>query len=142
MISGQPTIALIDDDKVFQLIASRTIRAGNFQGRILLCTTGAEALVQLEQNADNVNELPEVIFLDINMPVVDGWAFMEEYIELKQRLRKPIRIYMVSSSVDHRDISRAQSFEDIREYICKPVTREKFAELLAFYEEEIDGGRQ
>jgi CheY-like chemotaxis protein len=142
MISAQPTIALIDDDKIFQLIASRSIRAGNFQGRILTFNNGAEALVYLEQNADDPNELPDVVFLDINMPVVDGWAFLEEYMQLKSRLKKPMRVYMVSSSVDSRDISRARSFEDIREYICKPVSQQKFAEILAFYEEEIDDSRQ
>jgi two-component system chemotaxis response regulator CheY len=141
MTSSQPTIALVDDDKIFQLIATRTIRAGNFQGRILTFNNGAEALEYLEQNANNPDELPEVIFLDINMPVIDGWGFMEEYIQLKPQLRKPSRIYMVSSSVDSRDISRAQSFEDIREYVCKPVTKEKFAEILTFYEEEIDDSR-
>ena len=141
MTSSQPTIALVDDDKIFQLIASRTIRAGNFQGRILTFNNGAEAIVYLEQNADNPDEIPDVIFLDINMPIVDGWAFLEEYIQLKPQLKKPSRIYMVSSSVDNRDISRAQSFEDIREYICKPVTKEKFTEILAVYEEEIDDSR-
>lgn len=139
MISVQPTIALVDDDKVFQLIASRSIRAGNFQGRILQFNNGGEALEHLEQNAANHDELPDVIFLDINMPVIDGWAFLEDYMLLKSRLKKTIRVYMVSSSVDPRDIARAQSFEDIREYVSKPISQQKFAELLAFYEEEIGG---
>jgi CheY-like chemotaxis protein len=142
MISTQPTIALIDDDKVFQLIASRSIKAGNFQGRILIFNNGREALEYLEQNAGNPDELPDVIFLDINMPVVDGWMFLDDYIQLKPQLRKSIRVYMISSSVDSRDISRARSYEDIREYICKPVSQQKFAEILAFYEEEIDDSRQ
>lgn len=142
MISTQPTVALIDDDKIFQLIASRSIRAGNFQGKILQFNNGEEALEFLEQHADNHDELPDVIFLDINMPVVDGWGFMEDYIQLKPRLKKTIRVYMISSSVDSRDISRAKSFEDIREYISKPVSQQKFAEILAFYEEEIDDSRQ
>lgn len=128
----EPVVALVDDDKVFQLIASRSIKATNFQGRILQFNNGGEAIEHLEKNSDNLQEIPDVLFLDINMPVMDGWGFLEDYIHLKHRIQKTIRIYMVSSSVDPRDIERAQSFEVIREYVSKPISQKKFSELVAF----------
>lgn len=132
MTPMQPLVALVDDDKVFQLIASRSIKATNFQGRILQFNNGGEAIEHLEKNADNLHEIPDVLFLDINMPVVDGWGFLEDFIHLQPRIQKTIRIYMVSSSVDPRDIQRAQSFEAIREYVPKPISQQKFSELVTF----------
>lgn len=132
MTTPEPLIALVDDDKVFQLIASRSIKATNFQGRILQFNNGGEAIDYLEKNADNPPEIPDVVFLDINMPVMDGWGFLEDYFHLKPRIQKSIRIYMVSSSVDPRDIARAESFDVIREYVSKPISQKKFSELVTF----------
>ena len=126
-----PIIALVDDDKVFQLTASRTIKAANLTDHILQFENGEEALTFLKANAANSETLPDYIFLDINMPFVDGWMFLDDYAELKRILTKEIRIYMVSSSIDPRDIDRAKRNENVKEYVIKPVTREKFTELLS-----------
>ena len=64
------------------------------------------------------------------MPYVDGWMFLEDYAGLKTNLSKTISIFMVSSSIDPRDMDRARKNTDVREYVIKPVTREKFIELL------------
>ena len=130
MENKTPIIALVDDDKVFQLTASRTIKAANLTDRILQFEDGEEALSFLRENAANVETLPDYIFLDINMPFVDGWMFLDDYADLKNNLKKEIRIYMVSSSIDPRDIDRAKRNENVREYVIKPVSREKFAEIL------------
>lgn len=126
-----PIIALVDDDKVFQLTASRTIKAANLTDRILQFENGEEALAFLKAHASDSESLPDYIFLDINMPFVDGWMFLDDYADLKQLLTKEIRIYMVSSSIDPRDVDRARQNENVREYVIKPVSREKFVELLS-----------
>jgi two-component system, chemotaxis family, chemotaxis protein CheY len=128
--NNPPIIALVDDDKVFQMTASRTIRAANLTDRILQFENGEEALAFLKKHAADIDSLPDYIFLDINMPFVDGWMFLDDYAEIKQNLKKEIRIYMVSSSIDPRDIARAKGNEHVREYVIKPVSREKFVELL------------
>jgi two-component system, chemotaxis family, chemotaxis protein CheY len=125
-----PIVALVDDDKIFQLTASKTIRALQLSDNILQFENGEEALKYLVDNAGISENLPDVIFLDINMPFVDGWMFLQDYAALKQNLSKEISIYMVSSSIDPRDIHRARSIPDVQEYVIKPVTREKFIELL------------
>jgi two-component system, chemotaxis family, chemotaxis protein CheY len=131
MALNEPLIALVDDDKVFQLIASRSIKATNFNGKLLQFNNGGEAIEYLEQNAMDEFLLPDVLFLDINMPVVDGWAFLEDYIHLKPKMKKAIKIYMVSSSIDPKDIERAKSFAEIREYVTKPISQDKFAEIIS-----------
>jgi two-component system, chemotaxis family, chemotaxis protein CheY len=130
MIRRIPVVALVDDDKIFRLTASKTITSSSLTDRILQFENGEDALTFLKENASNVSELPDYIFLDINMPYVDGWMFLDDYQILKSTLKKDITIYMVSSSIDPRDMSRAKENSDIRGYVLKPVSKEKFIELL------------
>lgn len=134
-MKSDPVIALVDDDKIFQLIASRSIKATQFSGKILQFNNGGEAIQYLEDHASEESALPDLLFLDINMPLVDGWTFMEDYIDLKSRMQKPIRIYMVSSSIDPKDIERARSIRDIKDYVTKPISQQKFAELISEVED-------
>ena len=130
MASDSPIIALVDDDKIFQLTASRTIQATKVTDRILQFENGEEALRFLKHHQDQAHQLPDYIFLDINMPFVDGWMFLDDYETLKKHLPKPISIYMVSSSIDPRDIDRAKRNNNVKDYVVKPVTIDKFRELL------------
>ena len=131
METKSPIIALVDDDKIFQLTASRTIKSTQLTDRILQFENGEDALQFLKSNSANADELPDYIFLDINMPYVDGWMFLEDYAGLKGKLSKNIMIYMVSSSIDPRDVTRAKQNPEVKQYIIKPVTRERFIELLS-----------
>lgn len=130
MASDIPIIALVDDDKIFRFTASKTLQAAAITDKILQFDNGSDALQYLRNNLKNTESLPDFIFLDINMPQIDGWMFLDDYDELKGGLTKPIRIYMVSSSIDPKDISRAKNNSNVKGYVIKPVTREKFAELL------------
>jgi len=125
-----PIVALVDDDKIFRLTASRTITSSNLTDKILQFENGEEALTFLKENADDIESLPDYIFLDINMPYVDGWMFMDDYKPVKPTLKKEIIIYMVSSSIDPNDVNRARENKNIKDYIIKPVSRDKFIELL------------
>jgi two-component system, chemotaxis family, chemotaxis protein CheY len=125
-----PIIALIDDDKIFQLTASKTILSTQVTDKILQFENGEKALEYIKQNVSHRENLPDFIFLDINMPFVDGWMFLEDYTNFKSKLAKPVVIYMVSSSIDPRDIKRARENSDVKEYVIKPVSRDKFLELL------------
>lgn len=130
IIHRTPIVALVDDDKIFRLTASKTIAIASLTDKILQFENGEDALIFLKENASNLSELPDYIFLDINMPYIDGWMFLEDYQILKPALKKDITIYMVSSSIDSRDVSRAKEHADIRDYVIKPVSTEKFIELL------------
>jgi two-component system, chemotaxis family, chemotaxis protein CheY len=130
MPADSPIIAIIDDDKIFQLTAAKTILATALTDKILQFVNPEEALQFLKNNVENPQQLPDYVFLDINMPFLDGWMFLEDYAAIKPKLSKPITIYMVSSSIDPRDIERAKSNKEVSGYVVKPVTREKFIELL------------
>lgn len=125
-----PVIAVVDDDSVYQFTASRTLQATHLAHQILQFQNGNEALNFLRNGLDASQPIPDIIFLDINMPITDGWAFLEEFHELKARLQKDIKIYMVSSSIDPRDRNRARAFPEVTDYIEKPISMNKFSELL------------
>lgn len=131
MKSKSPVIALVDDDKIFQLTSARMIEALDLSRKILQFGNGEEALQYLKSYADDADNLPDFIFLDINMPYVDGWMFLADYATLKESLNKNIQIFMISSSIDQRDIVRAQKNSDVIDYIVKPVSPEKFRDLVA-----------
>jgi CheY-like chemotaxis protein len=130
MASKAPIIALVDDDKIFQLTASKTLKATALTDTILQFENGEEALKFLREHTGDPESLPDYIFLDINMPMIDGWMFLDDYEILKSKFSKAISIYMVSSSIDTRDIERAKKNNNVKDYIVKPVTRDKFIELL------------
>jgi two-component system chemotaxis response regulator CheY len=128
--SAPITIALVDDDSIFQLTASRMLRAFGEQPTILQFSNGEEALRYLLANASQEEDLPDLILLDINMPNVDGWAFLNDYAELKKQLAKKIVIYMVSSSIDPSDINRAKNNVNVSDYLIKPILKEGYQKLL------------
>jgi len=126
-----PLVALVDDDSIFQFTATRLIESAKLAKEILHFENGNEALQYLEKNAANSDLLPDFLFLDINMPIVDGWMFLEDFEILKTKLVKEFPIYMVSSSIDPRDMSRAREFSEVKDFVIKPVTIERFSELLS-----------
>lgn len=128
--TSPPVIAVIDDDSVYQFTASRTLKATELAHEILQFQNGKEALAFLRDGAVNNHALPDIIFLDINMPITDGWGFLDEFQTLKSELGKDIKIYMVSSSIDPRDLNRAKNIPEVTDYMEKPITMSKFAELL------------
>ena len=79
------------------------------------------------ENKDESNLLPDVIFLDINMPVMNGWQFLEQFKEVQPSFNKEIVIYSVSSSFDDRDINRSKEYTEVTDYIIKPVRKNRKA---------------
>jgi len=123
-------VAVVDDDSSYQFLTSRTIRSIGHTDVILQFYDGSEAIHYLSQYADDPLQLPDLLLLDINMPRVDGWMFLDEFSTIKNRIAKKIQIIMVSSSIDSRDVARARENTNILDYVMKPVSAEKFRELL------------
>jgi CheY-like chemotaxis protein len=130
MNDSKPQVLLIDDDQVYLFAATKTIEATGLAGSVEVCTNGLDALEYLNRIMGSSGRLPDVIFIDINMPVMDGWEFLEEYKTLSARINNPIKIYILSSSVDKNDIMRSKEYSSVIEYVVKPVYKEKFSEIL------------
>ncbi|PKH68882.1 response regulator [Flavobacterium sp. ALD4] len=123
-------IAIIDDDSIFQFIAKRFIKSFESVNETLIFSDGKDAIDFLFSNVDDQNKLPDIIFLDINMPVMNGWQFLNKYIELKSKIEKKIMIYVVTSSNNPDDFIQAKSIHEVADYIVKPINREKYTSIL------------
>ncbi|MEP2671484.1 MAG: response regulator [Cyclobacteriaceae bacterium] len=127
-------ICIVDDDDVYQYTVTRALKSDSLVKKILVFSDGEEALDFVTDNIGKVDDLPDIIFLDVNMPIMDGWQFMEEYIKLKPRVGKEITIYMVTSSVDPVDIEKAEKFREISDYLVKPIQPDQLRELVTSLE--------
>lgn len=124
-------VAVIDDDQVFQLIIKKQIEMNNFECEILSFFNGQEAFDFFQKNVENDEALPELVMLDVNMPVKNGWDFLQDYQTLPSEMRSKIKLYMVTSSVIQSDIDKANDNENIISFVSKPITNEKLTEIFA-----------
>ena len=125
-------IFLVDDDHIYQFTAKKTLESMGLTDRVSIFPDGEKAIAFIKDHLSNPDELPDIIFLDINMPVMDGWQFIDEFQKLQ--LPKKVSVYMVSSSVDENDMRRSKEFGVIDDYIIKPVGRTRFQELFSTLE--------
>ena len=128
--SAPRTICLIDDDKIYQFTAKRMIELVNPNQKVLLFSNGKEALEYFKEASLSTSDLPDVILLDINMPVMNGWEFLEGYHNLKPSFSKDIIIYMLSSSLDEKDRYKSQCSTHVSEYIEKPLNLKMMTDIL------------
>jgi|AntRauTorckE6833_2_1112554.scaffolds.fasta_scaffold04527_5 CheY-like chemotaxis protein len=122
--------AIVDDDLIFHLTTEALIERKNADKNIFFFKNGKEAIDYLEKNIDSVKNLPDVILLDLKMPVMDGWDFIDKYLPLRSELPRDITVYIVSSSVDNKDIERAKEISAIKEYIVKPMDQYKLTQII------------
>ena len=122
-------VAVIDDDFIFRNVFEMLLTAENFSEKILHFDHSALALDFFKTNPP-AEEIPDILFLDINMPVLDGWQFLEEYLELNPAPNVPI--VMMSSSIDQQDLEKAKAYQDhLLAYIPKPPTESDLQTIVA-----------
>ncbi len=124
------SIALVDDDEIFVFLTKMTIEDSNLVEDVKVFRNGSEVLTFFNENLNDPRQLPEVILLDIFMPIMDGWQFLEEYLVLKPHINKKIIIYLVSSSISPQDHQKAKKINEVANFIIKPVTRKNLLEIL------------
>lgn len=117
------TICVIDDNDVYQFVMKNSINKLNPNIKILAYLNGEEGINSIKKMIEKNEPLPDVILLDINMPIMDGWEFMNEFIKIKSTLPRVIPIYLTTSSLDASDIDKAKKYEDITGFLSKPIDR-------------------
>ena len=115
---------LIDDDELNNLLCSMAIEEALGEAIDIKLFTVPEKGLEFIQN-EYVNTLePTILFLDINMPSMTGWEFMEEYENLSELVKSQICVYILSSSVDHRDIDMAEANKNVKGFLSKPLEQD------------------
>jgi CheY-like chemotaxis protein len=124
-------VLLVDDNDIDNFINERIITSSFFSEKVEVKTSAQAALDFLKANASNAEILPQVIFLDLNMPVMDGFAFLGEYAKLPESVTKSCKIIVLSSSISPDDINKASTNALVKKYLNKPLA-EKYLEAINF----------
>ncbi len=127
---------IIDDDPVFVFGTKKIMELANFSSSIMVFHNGHEALQNLKPIIEKGENIPEVILLDLNMPIMDGWEFLDEFIEIPTS--KQITIYIVTSSVDPADSKRAEKYDNVSNYLVKPIRSEDLKSILENFKNETN----
>jgi CheY-like chemotaxis protein len=125
------TIFLIDDDPVFVYLTKKIICSTTGDCQIREFADGELAIDQLKEICNDPDLLPDVIFVDLSMPVMDGWEFLNEYHLLKPKLCKSIELFIVSSSISPQEVERSKNYHAVTDFLIKPVAKGKIAEIMS-----------
>ena len=126
------TLCLIDDDLIYLYTMKKLIEKYKLCNHVMEFKNGQEAMNYFNSVTDTTL-LPQVIFLDINMPVMNGWDFVKQFTQLPYLNNSNMNLYITSSSIDSADINRARSFSVIRDYLIKPLTLDKLKSFFITY---------
>jgi len=124
-------VMLVDDNDTDNFISRRIIEITNFAKNVEIKNSGKSALEYLELNKESPENLPEYIFLDINMPIVDGFVFLYEFEKFSSFLRNKCKVIILSSSDNKRDIDKIVNNDNVVKFITKPLTENALEEIRA-----------
>src|SRR5574343_165359 len=124
------TIYLVDDDDIFQYLTRKVIEETKKVATICEFKNGETAIESIKSAIETKGELPELILLDLSMPIMDGWDFLDELQSIKPMIHSQIIIYIVSSTISPKDIQRVSTYAEVKDYVIKPITKQKFNDVL------------
>ena len=127
---------VVDDDEIYTFTVKLIIARSQIAEKTIFFHNGQAALDFLVDNLHKNDQLPDLILLDLNMPVLDGWQFLDQFRKLVPVLNKKITVYIVSSSIDEEDYKRAKAIELVTDFIVKPLTVEHLHEILHLIHED------
>ena len=119
-----PLTYIIDDDKIFVFVLKKVIEKNKNFEEIISFRNGEEVLELISKEIN----LPTVILLDLNMPIIDGWQFLDKVEKFNHRNK--LSIFIMSSSIDNRDIEKSKIYSTVKDFISKPINNEKLDKLV------------
>lgn len=139
-MESKPIIAVVQDDLLYQTLTQKILQASGFPNEILLFNNGSFMISYLQEHKEDSQKLPDIILLDMNMPVMDGWAFLEEYEKLSPLLNKNSSIFIHTSSLYIEDLDKVKGYSCVTGSIPKPLrintVKQLFEKQMAVKKEE------
>lgn len=126
-------VLLIDDNEADNYFHEEVIKDAEFSKRVVIRDSGVEALKYLTTEVDGKFPKPDLIFLDINMPKMNGWEFLERYEKLSELQKSDIILVMLTTSLNPGDRERAEEIDSIHDFINKPLSVELLQKFLEKY---------
>lgn len=132
-LSKIPAIILVDDDKIIQMVNTSLLKRVGYKGMVYNLPDGKKLLGYLHLFLEMIgeNDLPYLIFLDLNMPHIDGWAFLEKFKTFPLHQRQKFRIAILTSSFSFADKTKALGYDMVEYYAVKPLDMETLSHLLS-----------
>lgn len=121
-------VCIIDDDPIYTFAVKKLMKMNAFSEQFLIFKNGKEALDGLINLHKNKSTFPDLILLDINMPIMDGWQFLDACKNISLDISSPL--YMTSSSIDEKDKKKSKTYDMITEYVEKPLTLDSLNKLV------------
>jgi CheY-like chemotaxis protein len=122
-------VLLVDDNDTDNFISKRIIEITKFAKRVEVKSSGKGALDYLKEHQNNSENIPNIIFLDINMPIVDGFVFLYEFEKFNELVRSKCKVIILSSSDNKRDIDNIVNNNHVIKFITKPLTEVALDEI-------------
>lgn len=127
------SILLVDDDEATNFLHKIVLEEANIAEKIIIALNGEEALKIIRENAQNNIPQPDMIFLDINMPKMNGWEFVEEYQKIETTKNIKLLIIMLTVSLNPDDRKKANNLHSINGFLNKPLTVDVLQEIMDDY---------
>jgi CheY-like chemotaxis protein len=128
MLDNKINLLVIDDDDINIFIIKKIVEKTGFDIDMVSKSNGQQAVDHLKETIAKNDPLPQLILIDINMPVMNGWEFIEAYQNLGVNI--PVDLYILSSSVYENDIEKTKSYASVKGFISKPLSMERLTELI------------
>lgn len=127
---SQKLIMLVDDNDTDNFINKVVVKNSGHASDIIVQNSGKKALQYFAEHMENLSKIPDLLFLDINMPVVDGFAFLYEFDEYPASVKTKCHIVVLSSSDNRNDIERILRDNNVKSYFTKPLSQEIIKEVV------------
>jgi len=126
-------ICIIDDDKIYAYGVKKIIDKHDLSHNIIIFENGEEALGTLTEMYNKGKTLPELILLDIDMPLMNGWEFLSEFETLRKKSKSDIEIYVISSKIDQNngELYKVTWDDKVADFISKPVKPEDLQNIMS-----------
>ncbi len=123
-------LTIIDDNDLFVFLTKKIIALSGVVDAVSVFDNGLDALNFFKENHLNDELIPEVVFLDLSMPIMDGWQFLERYKLINPDALSNVKIYIITSSISPDDIARAKAIDVVTDFLIKPINKEKITEIV------------